>query len=89
MEHDYYNLMLINRDVIQDMKDYGWVPYWMGDYAVELNHYWQMMDEIMLCGMSNKVNGSVYDRYWYQNHFLQSKLVIEEYTEMLGYQWIF
>ena len=44
------------------MNDWGWVPYYMGDYAVELNHYWQMMDEIMLCGMSNGLNENIYDR---------------------------
>jgi len=53
MEHDYYNLMLLNRDVIADMNYYGWVPYYMGEYAVELHHYWNMMEEIILCGLSN------------------------------------
>ena len=43
----------------------------------------------MLCGLSNGLNENIYDRYWYNEHFSRSKRIINEYTEMLGYQWIF
>lgn len=89
MEHDYYNLMLINKEVIADMRSWGWVPYMMGEYAIELQHYWNMMDEIILCGLSNDLSANVYDYDWYTNHFTASKSVIDEYVEMLSYQWIF
>ena len=89
MEHDYYNLMLINKEVIADMNDLGWVPYMMGEYAAELLHYWNMMDEIVLCGLSNGLEDNIYDFNWYTSHFQPSKSVIDEYVEMLSYQWIF